>query len=135
MGLLGLPLSADSSQKRRMLNRDHFHLYIMANMALDVWMWIKCVLYPQGAFTHLNYQTHVTGDTKEVHRSCRRWVEERMGNLTQGDFKKNILGSQHSNSLERFRTIYSTVSWDLEEHVLSRQKEKLVKRQRSATSY
>lgn len=28
----------------------------------------KCVLYPQGAFTHLNYQTHVTGDTKEVQK-------------------------------------------------------------------
>lgn len=34
----------------------------------------------------------------KLHRSCRRWVEERMGNLTQGDFKKDILGSQHSNT-------------------------------------
>ena len=110
----------------------------MASMALDVWMWVKCVFYPQGTFTDINYQRHisVTGDTKEVHRSCCRWAEERMGSLTWGEFQKKFLeGSQYSNSLERFRMIYSAVSWDLEDHVLSRRKEKLVKRQISATGY
>ena len=61
-----------------------------------------------------------------------------MGRGKNGEFdlrrvpkKKFLEGSQYSNSLERFRRIYSAVLGP----VLSRQKEKLVKRQRSATGY